>query len=77
VKIDSKLKFYSHITVVTKKANRLVAIIRKMFQYFDKVTLINLYKTFVPPILRRIIWEHHLGTSRPAGSAEESNQIDQ
>ena len=37
-----KLKFHNHTTVVTKKANRLVAIIRKMFQHFDKLTFINL-----------------------------------
>ena len=51
VQIDSKLKFHNHTTVVTKKANRLVAIIWKTFQHFDKVMLINLYKTFVRPVL--------------------------
>ena len=47
VQIDSKLNFNNYTTVVTKKSNRLVANIQKMFHHFDKITLINLYKTFV------------------------------
>ena len=68
------------IPVTTKKANCLVAIICKTFQHFDKVTLINLYKTYVAKACNRI-WERYLGTSvypRSAGreSAEKSNQTD-
>ena len=58
VQIDNQLKFHNHTTVATKKANRLVAIIRKTFQHFDKNTLINLYKTYVRPVIEygNIIW---------------------
>ena len=58
VQIDSKLKFHNHTTVVTKKGNRLVTILQKTFQHFDKVTLINPNKTFVQPVLEygNIIW---------------------
>ena len=58
VQIDNQLKFHNHTTVATKKANRLVAIIRKTFQHFDKDTLINLYKTYVRPVIEygNIIW---------------------
>ena len=44
IQVDSHLKFHEHTTAVTKKANRLLSIIHKAFQYFDKVTFINLYK---------------------------------
>ena len=58
VQIDSKLKFHNHTTVVIKKANHLVAIVWKTFQLFDKVTLIDPYKTFLRPVLEHgnIIW---------------------
>ena len=59
VQIDNQLKFHDH-TTVTKKANCLVAIIHKTstFQHFDKVTLINLYKTYVRPVIEygNVIW---------------------
>ena len=55
----------------TKKANRLVAIIHKTFQHFDKVTLINLYKTFVRPVIEygNVIWG-----PRSAGSRENAKK---
>ena len=58
VQIDMELKFHDHTTVATKKANHLLAIIRKTFQHFDKVTLINLYKTYVRPVIEygNVIW---------------------
>ena len=58
VQIDSKLKFHNCTTVITKKTYHLVAIIWKTFQHFDKVTLINVYKTFVRSTLEygNIIW---------------------
>ena len=46
IQIDSHLKFHEHTTVVTKKANRLLSIIHKVFHYFDKGTeFINLIVT--------------------------------
>ena len=58
IQIDSHLKFHEHTTVVTKKANRLLSIIHKVFHYFDKATFINLYKTYIRPVLEygNIIW---------------------
>ena len=40
VQIDKQLKFHDHTTVVTKKANRTVAIIRKTFQHLIKLPLL-------------------------------------
>jgi len=51
VQIDKQLKFHDHTTAVTKEANRIVAIIHKTFQNFDKTTLINLYKTYIRPVI--------------------------
>ena len=71
VPIDSILKFRNHTTVVTKKANHLVAIIQKTFQHFDKVT-----KSVLE--YGSIIYGPQCVYPRPAGnkeSAQESNQI--
>ena len=58
VQIDSQLKFHDHTTTITKKANRLLAIIQKTFQHFDKNTVINLYKSYIQPVLEygNIVW---------------------
>ena len=58
VLIDKQLKFHDHTTAVTKKASHIVAIIRKTFQHFDKTTFINLYKTYVRPVIEygNAIW---------------------
>ena len=55
IQIDSHQKFHEHTTAVTKKANRLLS---KYFRFFDKATFINLYKTFIRPVLEygSIIW---------------------
>ena len=57
--IDNQLKFHDHTTTVAKKANRLLAVICKTFQYFDHTTFINLYKSYIRPVLEygNIIWE--------------------
>jgi len=51
VQIDSQLKFHDHTTPITKKANHLLAIIQKTFQNFDKSMVINLYKSYIRPVL--------------------------
>jgi len=58
VQIDKQLKFPDHTTAVTKKANCIVGIIRKTFQHFDKTTLIDLYKSYVRPVIEygNVIW---------------------
>jgi len=58
VQVGSHLKFHEHTSVVTKKANQLLSIIHKVFQNFDKTTFINLYKSYIRPVLEygNIIW---------------------
>ena len=41
--IANHLKFRDHTTAAAKKANRILAVIRKTFQCFDHNTVINLY----------------------------------
>ena len=49
--IDNKFKFHNHSSVVASKANRMLAIISKSFQYKDGNILLNLYKSFIRPIV--------------------------
>jgi len=51
VQVDSHLKFHEHTSVVAKKVNRLLSIIHKVLQQFDKTTFINLYKAYFRPVL--------------------------
>jgi len=56
--IDHKLKFHYHTSTITKKANSILAVMHKTFQYIDCNTFNNLYKAFVRPVLEygNIIW---------------------
>jgi len=56
--INNKLKFHNHTSTITKKANSILAVMHKTFQYIDFDTYINLYKAFVHPVLEygNIIW---------------------
>ena len=47
VLIDNKFKFHNHSSVVASKANRMLAIISKFFQYKDGNIFLNLYKSFI------------------------------
>ena len=47
VLIDNKFKFHNHSSVVASRANRMLAIISKSFQYIDGNILLNLYKSFI------------------------------
>ena len=60
VLIDNRLKFHEHVSTVTKKANRILAILHKTVEYMDGETFVNLYKSFVRPILEygNIVWDH-------------------
>ncbi|XP_065902561.1 uncharacterized protein [Dysidea avara] len=62
IMIDNQLKFHDHTTTVAKKANRLLAVIHKTFQNFDHTTFINLYKSYIRPVLEygNIIWPFSL-----------------
>ena len=50
VNIDNKLTFSEHTAITVKKANQMLAIIRRTFRYLDEDTFLLLYKTMVRPI---------------------------
>ena len=56
--VDSSLKFHNHTAIVTARANRILAVINKSFEYLNANVLLQLYKSFVRPILEygNIIW---------------------
>ena len=45
--IDNQLKFHSHVSSISSKARKLLALIRQSFIYFDKETFPHLYKSIV------------------------------
>ena len=51
VLIDNKLGFSNHVAHVTKKANRIVGIIRRTFDFLSEELFVQLYKTLVRPVL--------------------------
>ena len=51
VLIDNKLGFSEHVAHITKKANRIVGIIRRTFDYLTEDLFVQLYKSLVRPIL--------------------------
>ena len=51
VVIDNKQSFKEHIAQVTAKANRVVGIIRRSFDYLTPSVFILMYKSLVRPIL--------------------------
>ena len=58
VVIDSSLKFHNHTATVAARANRILAVINKSFEYLNTNVLLPLYKSFLRPILEygNIIW---------------------
>ena len=58
IAVDSSLKFHNHTAIVTARANRILAVINKSFEYLNTNMLLQLYKSFVRPILEygNIIW---------------------
>ena len=48
---DDKLKFHDHTAKVTTKANRILGMIKKSFEYLDSSMLFKLFTTLVRPIL--------------------------
>ena len=64
--VDSSLKFHNHTAIiVTARANRILAVINKSFEYLNTNVLLQLYKSFVRPILEygNIIWVFFSPTS--------------
>ena len=49
---DDQLKFHDHTTQVTTKANRVLGLIKKSFEYLDSTMLTDLFTTLVRPIPR-------------------------
>ena len=62
VYVDSELSFDEHISAKVKKANQLVGLIRRSFDYLDGKTFVKLYTALVRPHLEyaQTIWSPHL-----------------
>ena len=58
VKFDPSLQFSKHVAMVSNKANKMVGIIKRTFDYMDEKMLTTLYKTLVRPHLQyaNCIW---------------------
>ena len=51
ITVDSSLKFHTHTSTVAARANRMLALINKSFEYLNTSMLLQLFKSFVRPIL--------------------------
>ena len=60
VLIDNRLKFHEHVSTVTKKANRVLAIVHKSFEYMDNGTF-DLYKSLVYILDQRSVYRRCKG----------------
>ena len=60
--IDSKLSFDQHITEKVKIGNRMAGLIRRSFEYMDKVMFKQLFTSMVRPHLEyaAVVWNPHL-----------------
>ena len=58
VVVDNKLSFSNHIAQATAKANRMIGLIRRSFDYLNERMLVLLYKSMVRPLLEygNCIW---------------------
>jgi hypothetical protein len=56
--VDSKLKFDSHINNIVNKANRLVGLIRRSFNFLDAKNFSLIFKAIVRPTLEygQVVW---------------------
>ena len=59
--IDDKLTFKEHVFQTTKKANRIVGLIRRTFAFLSDKTFVLLFKSLVRPLLEygHSIWQPH------------------
>ena len=62
--IDNKLRLSDHVDAAVNKANRLVGLIRRSYEYLDKDSLVQLYKALVRPHLEygHVIWPLYFKT---------------
>ena len=51
VYMSEDLKYRKHIFETVKKANKVLAMIRRTFSYLDKDVFLNIYKVYVRPVL--------------------------
>jgi hypothetical protein len=60
--IDGNLTFDTQIAETVKKANRILGLIKRNFQYLTANCLLLLYKTLVRSILEyaQLVWNPHL-----------------
>ena len=60
--IDDKLSFDKHINYSINKANRVMGIVRKTFEYMDEEIFLQLYKGLIRPHLEYAssVWSPHL-----------------
>ena len=60
--IDNKLDFQKHIDYSINKANRVMAVARRTFDYMDKEIFLNIYKGMVRPHVEYAssVWAPHL-----------------
>ena len=49
--LDSKLNFNNHLSEKINKANKGIGIIRRLYKFLPRASLINIYKAFVRPHL--------------------------
>ena len=61
VLIDNRLKFHDNISTVTKKANRILAILHKIFEY--SIWMVELLLICINPLSNFRIWQCSLGTT--------------
>ncbi|XP_076462066.1 uncharacterized protein LOC143294576 [Babylonia areolata] len=61
VHVDNKLCFKEHVAKSTAKANRVVGIIRRTFDFLSNDLFVQLYKSLVRPILEygHSVWQPH------------------
>ena len=61
VYINDKLNFERHITAAVNKANKIMAVVRKTFEYLDEQTFCYIFKGLVRPHLEygAPIWNPH------------------
>ncbi|XP_076461748.1 uncharacterized protein LOC143294202 [Babylonia areolata] len=59
VQVDNDLKFKQHVDSVTARANSVIGIIRRTFEFLDCKLFIQLYKTIARPILEyaQTVWQ--------------------
>ena len=49
--LDSKLNFKCHLSDNISKANKGIGILKRLYNFLPRATLVNIYKTFVRPHL--------------------------